>query len=94
MHFITVLATKPVLKDLHNIVTPDYAIHWRIFGTHLKIKSGVLDTIYHDYQHKAEDCCNAVWEEWLNIDTNAVWSKLITIVDLYLTHDDHTTPIY
>ena len=93
MYFITVLATKPVLKDLHNIVTPDYAIHWRIFGTHLGIKSGVLDAIYHDYQHKADDCCNAVWEEWLNIDVNAAWSKLITIVNLYLTHGDQTTPI-
>ena len=93
MYFITVLATKPLLKDLHNIVTPDYAVHWRMFGTHLGIRSGVLDTIDHDCQHKAEDCCNAVWEEWLNIDANAAWCTLIRIVDSIIANNDHTTPI-
>ena len=55
-----VLITKPLLKDLSKIVTPDYAVHWKTFGMHLGIRSGVLDTIDHDCYHKAEDCCNAV----------------------------------
>ena len=76
-----VLITKPLLKDLSKIVTPDYAVHWKTFGTHLGIRSGVLDTIDHDCYHKAEDCCNAVWEEWLDTDTNASWYRLIQIID-------------
>ena len=91
--FYTVLATKPLLKDLYNIVTPDYAVHWRMFGTHLGIRSGILDTIDHNNKHKAEDCCDAVWEEWLNNDAEAAWCKLIRIVDSIKAHDDHTTSI-
>ena len=75
------LATKPLLKDLLNIVTPDYAVHWRKIGQSLGIKSGVLHTIDYDNPHKAEDCCNAVWEEWLNIDTSATWFKIIEIIN-------------
>ena len=75
------LASKPLLKDLLNIVTPDYAVHWRKIGENLGIKSGVLDTIDHDNHHKAEDCCNTVWEEWLDIDTTAAWCKVIEIIN-------------
>ena len=75
------LFTKPLLKDLFNIITPDYAVNWRTIGEYLGIRNGILDTIDHDNHHKAEDCCNAMWEEWLNIDTSASWSKLIQIID-------------
>lgn len=75
------LDAKPSLKDLFNIVTPDYAVHWKTIGAHLKISNGLLATIGHDNHHKAEDCCNAVWEEWLNIDFFASWYKVIRIVD-------------
>ena len=70
-----------MLKDLYNIITPDYAVNWRTIGENLGIRNGILDAIGHDNHHKAEDCCNAMWEEWLNIDTSASWSKLIQIID-------------
>ena len=82
------LATRPLLRDLYNIVTPDYAVHWRTIGEYLEIRSGVLHTIDHDNHHKAEDCCNAVWEEWLNIDYMASWYKLIQIIDSSLNAGD------
>ena len=66
---------------MFNIVTPDYAVNWRTIGENLGIRNGILDTIGHDNHHKAEDCCNAMWEEWLNIDSSALWSKLIQIID-------------
>ena len=79
--FIIGLPTKPLLRDLYNIVTPDYAFQWRTIGEHLEITNGVLNTINHDNHHKAEDCCNAVWEEWLNIDASATWFKVIQVID-------------
>lgn len=45
------------------------------------IRSGVLDTIDYDFHHKAEDCFNAVCEEWLDIDTSATWCTLIQAID-------------
>jgi len=36
-----------------------------------------------DYNHpcQAEECCNAVWDQWLDMDTAATWSKVIEAVD-------------
>ena len=76
-----VLGAKPLLRDLFNIVTPDYGIYWRKIGESLGIRQGILNTIGGDNHYKAEDCCNAMWEEWLNIDTRAAWCKVIQIID-------------
>ena len=73
--------SRPQLRDVHNLVTPDYAAHWRAISTQLGLKVGLLDTIDHDHHHKAEDCCNAVWEQWLDMDTTASWSKVIEAVE-------------
>ena len=74
--------SRPQLRDVHNLVTPDYAAHWRAIGTHLGLQKGLLDTIDHDNHHRAEDCCNAVWEEWFDMDTTASWSKVIEAIEL------------
>ena len=75
------LAARPLLKDLFNFVTPDYGIYWRRIGENLGVRQGILDAIGNDNHQKAEECCNAMWEEWLNIDTKAAWCKVIQIVD-------------
>ena len=62
---------------MHNLVTPDYAAYWRAIGKQLGLKSGLLDTIDYNYPRQAEDCCNAVWEQWLDLDTTVSWSKVI-----------------
>ena len=79
--YYIVLVAKPLLKDLFNIVTPDYGVYWRKIGESLGIRQGILNAIGVDNHHKAEDCCNAMWEEWLNIDTRAAWCKVIQIID-------------
>jgi len=68
-------------KHLHNLVTPRYATHWREIGIQLQLPDGILNVIDHDNHHKAEDCCNAVWEEWLGVDIQASWSKVIDAVE-------------
>jgi len=72
---------KPRLKDLHNLVTPLYAVRWREIGSHLGLQNGLLDIIDYDQQHRAEDCCNMVWEHWLDMDSNACWEKVLVAID-------------
>ena len=75
---------KPRLKDLHNLITPLHAVRWREIGNHLGLQSGLLDIIDYDQQHKAEDCCNMVWEHWLDMDSNACWKKVLDAIDVIL----------
>jgi len=70
----------PQLKELHNHITPLYAAHWRVIGTQLGLPTGRLDIIEHDNYHKAELCCNAVLEEWLEVDPSASWNKLLSVI--------------
>ena len=72
--------TTPLLKDLENFITPHYAAQWRQIGTQLSLPKGTLDIIEHDNFHKAELCCNAMWERWLELDSSATWIKLLDIV--------------
>ncbi|XP_065885974.1 protein NLRC5-like [Dysidea avara] len=75
---------KPRLKDLHNLITPLHAVRWREIGNHLGLQSGLLEIINYDQQHKAEDCCNMVWEHWLDMDSNACWKKVLDAIDVIL----------
>ena len=70
----------PMLKDLHNLVTPEFATSWRNIGSALGITNSLLDIIEYDHHHKAEDCCNAVWEQWLDMDSTATWNKIFQVI--------------
>ena len=72
--------TKPALKDLCNFVTLEYGVHWKKIGTLLQLHKGVLDMIEKDHR-KTEDCCNNMWQEWLDNDKNASWGKLFEVID-------------
>ena len=58
-----------------------------MIGESLGFSKGGLDIIDHDNNHRAEDCCNAVWQEWLDVDSNASWKKVISTIDLVLSDD-------
>jgi len=75
------------LKDLHNRVTPSYAAHWRVIGTQLGLPKGTLDIIEHDNYHKAEACCDAMLEKWLDVDPTASSKELETAIES-LTQSD------
>ena len=70
----------PMLKDLHTLVTPEFAISWRNIGSALGLTNGLLDIIEYDHHNKAEDCCNAVWEQWLDMDSTATWNKVFQVI--------------
>ena len=79
--FISVLNSQPKLKDLYNLITPEYAAHWKVIGTLLGIKKGILDTIEVTFPTNIPRCCNMLLETWLESDTNASWKKIIQIID-------------
>ena len=63
--------TTPSLKDLHRLVTPQYAIHWREIGIQLDLAWETLEIIENDNHYKAKACCNAMFNKWLQVDTTA-----------------------
>ena len=92
MHVFIAAGGTPQLKDLHNHITPHYAARWRIIGTLLGLPKGTLDIIEHDNYHKAEPCCDAVWEKWLEVDPSASWNKLQSVIHSPAVSASDTTP--
>ena len=78
---LSTVTTKPQLKDLYVHFTPQYALKWKVIGTLLGITSGKLDIIEHDNREKAEQCCNEMLRWWVQIDLDASWEKLFTVIE-------------
>ena len=76
----TIVNTTPLLKDLYQHITPQYAADWKVIGTLLGLPSGVLHTIKADYPTNAKWCCNEMLEKWLERDITASWGKLLTVI--------------
>ena len=76
-----IVNTTPLLKDLHHYITPQYATRWRVIGTQLGLPIERLNIIENDNRDKAEPCCNAMLEKWLQVDTTASWRKLFTVIE-------------
>ena len=79
--FHTTVNTTPLLKDLYQHITPQYAADWEVIGTLLGLSSGRLDIIEPDHMYKATRCCNAMLKKWLQVDTTASWRKLFTVIE-------------
>ena len=71
---------KPLLRDLYQHITPQHATQWKVIGTLLDLPSETLNVIEHDHRDKAEHCCNAMLEKWLQVDIAASWEKLFTVI--------------
>ena len=75
------LYSPPKLKDVYNIVTPDYAAQWKAIGTFLGISEGCLDRIEMSFPANAFWCCDKMLKVWLEIVTSA--SKLVLVIDFH-----------
>ena len=73
--------TEPLLKDLYEHITPQYALKWKVIGTLLGVASEKLDIIEHDNHYKAEPCCNDMLKWWLRVDPAASWEKLFSAIE-------------
>ena len=67
--------TTPLLKDLYQYITPQYAADWKVIGTLLGIPNGELKAIQAGNPVDIKWCCNQMLEKWLEIDTLASWGK-------------------
>ena len=79
--FIPIVSTAPLLKDLYQHITPQYAADWKVIGTLLGLPSGELKAIEAGYPTNVQWCCNQMLEKWLEIDTTASWGKLLTAIE-------------
>ena len=79
-HYYTV-SKVPLLKELYQYITPQYATHWKVIGTQLGLSTGALDIIENDNMYKAVQCCNNMLKKWLEVDTTASWQKLFKVIE-------------
>ena len=79
--YFSLVNTTPLLKDLYQHCTPQYAADWKVIGTLLGLTSATLNIIEHDNHYKARQCCNAMLSKWLEVDTTASWRKLFTVLE-------------
>ena len=73
--------TTPLLKDLYEHVTPDYAVYWKTIGILLGVPCNELKIIEHDFINRAVSCCNTMLQRWLETDPTATWEKLFAAID-------------
>ena len=71
----------PLLKDLYQHITPQYAADWKVIGTLLGLPSGELKAIEAGYPTNVKWCCNQMLEKWLEVDQTASWEKLLTVIE-------------
>ena len=60
-------------------IAPD----WRDLGTQLLHEKYThkLNVIQADHPNKVEDCCDKMFQYWLEVDTEANWNKLIDALE-------------
>ena len=75
------MSTTPLLKDLYQHITPQYAADWKLIGTLLDLPSGELKAIEAGYPTNVKWCCNQMLEKWLDMDTTASWGKLLAVIE-------------
>ena len=86
MYVFTIVTTVPSHKELCEHITPKYAAYWKSIGTLLKLPDGLLDIIEYNYMRNAVDCCNAMFSQWLALDTSATWEKVFSATESPLVY--------
>ena len=75
------MSTTPLLKDLYQHITPQYAADWKLIGILLDLPSGELKAIEAGYPTNVKWYCNQMLEKWLDMDTTASWGKLRAVIE-------------
>ena len=76
-----IVNTTPLLKDLYQYITPQYAANWEVIGTLLGLPSGELKAIESGWPTNVKWCCSQMLKQWLETDTSASWCKLFTVIE-------------
>ena len=75
--------SKPSIDYLKQHFTPRYAADWETIGILLGLETYELKIIEHEYLSGPDFCfnaCNAMLQRWLEVDTTASWTKLLTVI--------------
>ena len=68
------------MYDLHaKVIHRQYAVHWKRLGLKLGLTNDRMETISYNNKHnpnRAQDCCTAMFEEWLKDVPSPTWGKL------------------
>ena len=81
MNVVSPANTTPLLKDVCQYITPQYAADWKVIGTLLDLPTGELKTIEAGWPTNVKWCCNQMLEKWLEMDITASWRKLLTVIE-------------
>ena len=76
-----IVNTTPLLRDLCQYVTPQYATDWEVIGILLGLPVGELKIIEAGYPTDLKGCCNEMWIQWLQVDSTASWRKLFAVIE-------------
>ena len=77
----TIVNTTPSLKDLYQHITPRYAADWFEIGILLGLSRGGLRTIEAGHPKNIKWCCNQMWNRWLQVNPNASWGELLSVIE-------------
>ena len=77
--FVTIDSSRPLLRDLFNIVIPKVANKWYELGIQLLNQSQLpkLEEIQKAYPNNFQRCCFEMLKYWLDITPGASWDNLI-----------------
>ena len=70
-----------MLKDLHNLISPDFAAVWKKIGIQLSIPLGTLISIEADFPTNVNKCCDRMLENWVELKSDHSWGKIIKAID-------------
>ena len=73
--------SAPLLKDLYEYITPQYAADWKVMGTLLGLPIGELNAIEAGWPTNVKWCCNQMLDKQLEVDPTASWEKLFTVIE-------------
>ena len=71
----------PLLKDLYEHITPQYAADWKVIGVLLDLPAGEIRAIEAGNPTNTKWCCNSMLEYWLEVDTSATWRKMFCAIE-------------
>jgi len=70
-----------LLKDLYKHLVPLYTSEWKVIGKLLGISTEELTRIERENLHKNSQCCIAMLERWLEVDSSASWKKIFEVIE-------------
>ena len=83
---------KPIMADLHSkVIHKQFAVHWKKLGLKLGLSNDRMEIISYNHKHspnRAQDCCTAMFEEWLRDVPSPTWGLLSDAINEIMTGDD------